>query len=285
MTTTDYYKILGLSETASLEDIKKAFRSLAMKHHPDRGGDQSKFKDISAAYDTLSDPSKRAEYDQSRKGGHPFNTGQGFHEFNDIFGGSPFGSHFNDIFGRHTRVPRNRDLNIKCQISFVESYTGKQLEANYTLPSGKNQTVVINIPPGIAHGDMIKYAGLGDDSIPGVPRGGLNVTILVNSDPLFSRNGLDIYTSIFITPIEAMIGCKKKIKIINGQEKELNISPGTQSGTEFAINGHGFSDSHRPNIKGRFVTVVEVKIPRVDDPTLIAKLREIDNDIGWINPN
>ena len=286
MTMTDYYQILGVAETATPDEIKKAYRSLAMKHHPDKGGDQNTFKNISAAYDTLGDPNKRAEYDQTRRGGHSFRSGnQGFHEFHDIFGQSPFGAHFQDIFGRHPRMPRNRDLNIQCHVSFIDSFNGKQLEANYTLPSGRNQNVIINIPPGVAHGDMIKYQGLGDDSVPGAPRGSLNVTILVDSDPLFSRNGLDLYTTIFISPIEAMVGCKKKIKLITGQEKELTINAGTQSGTEFAINGHGFSDSQRPSIKGRFVTVVEVKIPSIVDPSLISRLKDIDNDISWMNPN
>lgn len=281
MTMNDYYNILGVSETASADEIKKAYRSLAMKHHPDRGGDPTKFKDISAAYDTLSDANKKAEYDQMRRGGPSFRSG-GFQDFNDIFGQSPFGAHFHDIFGRNPRMPRNRDLNIQCRISFIDSFVGKQLEANYTLPSGRNQTVVINVPAGITHGDMIKYQGLGDDSIQGVPRGSLNVTILIDPDPIFSRNGLDLYTSITISPIEAMIGCKKTIKLITGQEKELTINPGTQAGTEFAINGHGFPDAHRPQIKGRFVTVVDVKIPVVTDPSLINRLKAIDNDIGWL---
>lgn len=276
---TDYYKILEVSETATDDEIKKAYRSLAMKHHPDRGGDQAKFKDISAAYDTLSDPQKRAEYDQSKRGGPKMHFRSGFHEFEDIFGGhSPFGAHFHDIFGR--QVHRNRDLNIQCQITLIDAFQGKQLEANYTLPSGKNQNVVINLPAGIAHGDTIKYQGLGDDSNPSVPRGNLNVTVLVQPDPLFSRNGLDLYTTIEVNSIEAMIGCKKKVKLITGGEKELTIRPGVESGAEFAMQGHGFSDPNNPHIKGRFVTVVNVKTISVTDPAIVSKLRNISNDLN-----
>lgn len=276
----DYYKILGVSPTATEDEIKKAFRSLAMKHHPDRGGDQTKFKNISAAYDTLSDKGKRSEYDQMRQGGHANFRSGGFHDFQDVWGGTPFGAHFHDIFGRNPRMPRNRDLNIQCRISILDSYQGKQLEASYTLPSGKNQSVVINLPAGVAHGDTIKYQNLGDDTISGVPRGNLNVTILVESDPVFTRHGNDLYTSININPIEALIGCRKKIKLITGQEKELTLNPGVQPKSEFAIAGGGFQDPHRPGIKGRFVTVVEIDVPSITDPDIVATLKEINDKIN-----
>ena len=128
----------------------------------------------------LSDPQKRAEYDQQRRfpQGQQFHFNTGNNPFGDIFGGaSPFG----DIFGHMHRqqVRRNRDLNIQCQITLLDSYLGKQLEAQFQLPSGRTQTVVINVPAGISHGETIRYGGLGDDSVQGVQRGDLNVTIIV----------------------------------------------------------------------------------------------------------
>lgn len=277
----DYYKTLGVNDNASDEEIKKAYRSLAMKHHPDRGGDQAIFKDISAAYDTLGDSRKRSEYDQMRRGGPQVNfRSSGFHDFNDVFGQSPFGAHFQDIFGRQSRMPRNRDLNIQCRISLLDSYQGKQLEATYTLPSGKNQNVVINLPPGVATGDVIKYAELGDDSFPHAPRGNLNVTVIVEPDHEFKREGNDLYTFIKINPIEAMIGCKKKVKMITGQIKDLSLNPGTQHGTEFAISNGGFQDPHRPQLRGRFVTIVEIETPAIVDPAIVSRLRNINKDLG-----
>lgn len=276
---TDHYQTLGVSENASPDEIKKAYRSLANKHHPDKGGDQARFKDISVAYDTLSNPQKKAEYDQQRKyGGGPqvrFTTG----DFADIFGGAfdPFGHQSNPFFGR--RVQRNRDLNIQCQITLIDSFQGKQLEANYNLPSGRPQTVVINVPPGVSHGETIRYAGLGDDSIPHIPRGNLNVTIVVLPDSQYRREGDDLYTTVNISPIEAMIGCRKKVRLITGQEMDLEIRPGVESGTEFASHGNGFSNPHTGG-KGRFVSVVNIKTPRVTDSDLVNRLRQLNDEIN-----
>jgi len=272
---TDHYQTLGLQPNATVDQIKKAYRSLAMKHHPDRGGDQAKFKDISVAYDTLSDQNTRAEYDQMRTGGPQvrYTTG-GFQDINDLFGGrSPFG----DMFGR--RMQRNRDLNIQCQITLYDSFVGKQLEANYQLPSGKPQTVVINIPPGISHGETIRYSGLGDDSIPQMPRGNLNVTIVILPDQDYSRQGDDLYTTVDISPIEAMIGCKKKVKFITGDEKEIDVRPGVETGVEYASAGAGFPNPHSGR-KGKFVIVVKIKTPVVTDPRIVADLKELNDEIS-----
>jgi curved DNA-binding protein len=273
---TDHYQTLGVSPSATPEEIKKAYRSLANKHHPDKGGDQAKFKDISVANDILGDPQKRAEYDHQRQfGGGPqvrFHTG-GFDPFEHMFGGG--GHPFGDIFGHQRGVRRNRDLNIQCQVTLLDSYVGKQLEAQYKLPSGRTQTVVINVPAGIEHGATIRYQGLGDDSIPNVQRGDLNVTIIVLSDRKFERRGADLYTTIDISPIEAMIGCRKSIETITGNIVELEIRPGVESGIEYASAGQGFNNVQN-GMKGRFVSVVNIKTPTVIDPLLVQQLKDLD---------
>lgn len=276
---TDHYQTLGVSPNATPDEIKKAYRSLANKHHPDKGGDQAKFKDISVANDTLSDPQKRAEYDQMRMGGPQvrFTTG-GFHDINDLFGGNPFsGSPFGDIFGRpyQQHVRKNRDLNIQCQVSLLDSFQGKQLEAQYKLPSGRTQTVVINVPAGIEHGSTIRYGGLGDDSLSSAARGDLNVTIVVLPDPNFERRGMDLYTHVDLTPIEAMVGCRKVIPTITGKTVELEIRPGVESGVEYASAGQGFTNVHN-QVRGRFVSVVRIKTPTVLDPEIVQQLKDID---------
>jgi curved DNA-binding protein len=277
----DYYETLGVNKGASQDDIKKAYRSLANKHHPDKGGDQNKFKDISVAYDTLSDPGKRQEYDM---GGSQIHMNSG--NFNDVFNnafqfhfGGPggAGNPFGDLFGR--RHQRNRDLNIQCQVTLLDSFVGKQFEASYTLPSGKNQTVVINVPQGVDHGSTIRYQGLGDDSFDRLPRGDLNVTILVAPDPLFARQGNDLYTNLEISPIEAMIGAKKSVKSIDGQVLNIDVRAGVNDGTEYARAGMGFT-AMRGGPKGRFVTVVKIKTPAITNPDLIKRLQKINDEIN-----
>ncbi len=282
---TDFYQILGVSETATPEEIKKAYRKLANQHHPDKGGDQNKFKDISVAYDTLGDPQKKAEYDQQRSGGFQqfqFNTGNGgFQNFHDIFGQhfDPFGHRSNPFADFARQRGRNKDLNIRCQITLMDSFVGKQLEASYTLPSGKTQTVHINVPAGVQAGDTIRYAGLGDDSLVGMPRGSLNVTINIIPDKQFERRGDVLYTVLELTPIEAMIGCRKTVPTITGQSIDLEVRAGVETGVEFANAGGGFNNINTGR-KGRFVTVIKLKSVAITDPSIIEQLKKINNEIS-----
>lgn len=273
-----YYETLGLQPNCSQADIKKTYRALAMKHHPDRGGDEKKFKEIEEAYRTLSDDQKRAEYDAggSQQDWNPFG-GQagGFHDINEMFG-FRFGPGFQQF---HQQSRRNKDLGIRLNISLKDSFLGKELEAAYTMISGKQQSVVINIPPGIEAGQTIRYNGLGDDSVPGVPRGNLNVTIFVQPDPQYFRRGDDICTQIELTPIDAMLGVEKKIRTIDDKTLHVKIRPGIEHGGEYSASGMGFQNSrHRQT--GNFVIIVTVKIPSVTDETLRAKLLAIQEEIN-----
>jgi curved DNA-binding protein len=272
----EHYTTLGVSETATADEIKKSYRKLANKHHPDKGGDQDTFKNISVAYDTLGNAEKRATYDQMQNRTNSqfhFNTGS----FQDIFG---HGSHnpFEQMF-RHQHVQKNRDLNINCQITFIESYNGKQFEASFQLPSGTTQTIAVSIPAGISHGLTIKYQQMGDDSNANLLRGDLNVTVLVAADPIFTRSSDDVYREVTITPIESMIGCSKQVESITGETMLIEIRAGIQSGAEYARQGLGF-----PNLqsgrKGRFVSVVKITPPIITDPDMVERLKQLNIEIN-----
>lgn len=281
----DYYQTLGVTKTASQDEIKKAYRKLAMKYHPDKGGDEQKFKEISVAYDTLSDPQKRSQYDQMMMGGPrvQFNNMGDFADLNDLFGGM-FSTHFGPGFAgfNQQRQRRNRDLNIRCTISFKDSFTGKELEASYPLPNGKRETVVINVPPGIETGQTIQYRGLGDHSFPDMPRGNLNVTVIVSPDPKFSRRGDDICTIVEIDAIEAMIGCVKEVETIDNKRLQIKIRPGIEHGGEYSATGMGFQNP-RMRRTGNFIIVVAVKVPVISDDKLKQKLLDIKNELDNIS--
>lgn len=279
----DYYSTLGINENASQDDIKKAYKKLAMQHHPDRGGDTKKFQEISQAYDTLGDPAKRAEYDAERSGMHMggthfhFTTGNPFDPFNQMFGGrSPFDQFFQQSRGQR---PKNRDLNIRCTISLKQSYTGTELEANYTLPSGKNQTVLIKVPAGVESGQVIRYSGMGDDSIPNLPRGDLNVTIMVQVSEGYDRRGNDLIAFITINAIEAMIGCHKNITTLDDTVLRIHLRAGTQQGAEFLHRGLGFTDINS-KFRGNLIVHVKIEIPQILDADIKSKLEAINAEIN-----
>lgn len=278
----NYYQILGVNESASQEDIKQAYRKLAMKNHPDRGGNTAEFQKISEAYDTLGDPNKRFEYDTQRKGGAQFsfnadpndiNFGP-FGEFGDIFRFT-FGQGFNPR--QHFR--RNKDLTIRISISLKQSYLGTQVEAKFNLPSGKPQTVIVDIPAGISSGQIVRFDNLGDDSIPNLPRGNLNVQVIVQDDHEYMRVNDDLYTTITIDPLEAMLGCIKTVKCFDVELNSLKLNPGVQPGTEFKTPGKGFKNIITNQI-GNFVIKVNVKIPAITDPVIQKKLKELYNEIN-----
>jgi curved DNA-binding protein len=279
---TAHYQTLGIEKNATASDIKQAYRRLANQHHPDKGGDQAKFKDIASAYETLGNPDKRAAYDNGHTGGFGQHTHTTHHNFHDIFGQQFAGAHFSHIFGQHhQQAQRNRDLNMNCQVSFIDSVNGKQLEAKYNLPSGKNQSIVIDIPAGVEHGATIQYQGLGDDSIPGVARGNLNVTIGVSASDIYRRMGNDIYIDLEISPIDAMIGCRKSVLLVTGVEVMMEITAGAETGTEFIRPGGGFTNLHSGH-RGNFVAVTKIKTPAIRNIDLINRLIQLNNEINNI---
>jgi curved DNA-binding protein len=286
-----YYDTLGVGKSASPEEIKSAYRKLAMKHQPDRGGDQKKFQSITEAYETLSDPDKKAFYDHGGgQRGNPF--GGGFHEFHSghpFQGGDPFGmgghpfedvfTHFGFGFQGSRPRPKNSDLQIKVKISLKDSYMGKTMTINYPLPSGRTQTAEITIPAGIINGQTMKMGGMGDDALTELPRGDLIINIDVDRDRDFYRDEMHLVTKLKIDIFDAMLGCKKTVKNIDDSEVEITINAGAQNGQKYACKGLGFPSIKFNNIKGDLIVQVIVDTPVVTDPELVSLVNDLANRI------
>ena len=281
----DYYSILGVTENASQDEIKQAYKRLAMKHHPDRGGNTTKFQEISQANDILGDPQKRAQYDAERSGRGStqfhFQSGNPFDPFSQMFGGA---NPFEQFFGQgHARQRhRNRDLNIRCTVTFKQSYTGADMEANYMLPTGKTQTVVIKVPAGIESGQVIRYGGMGDDSVPNLPRGDLNVTIVVEPSNEYDRRGDDLISKLVINPVEAMVGCTRVVNTLDDNAIRINLQPGVHHGSEFLTRGLGFPNVNSRH-RGNFIVQIYIDVPSVTDPTLKTKFEQLYAEISKSN--
>lgn len=282
----DHYTTLGVDKNASPDDIQKAFRKAAMKHHPDRGGDAGKFQELNEAYSTLSDPQKKAEYDMAAqnpfgRAGGPFENGFNFNTGNPFQGG-PFGDIFNQFgFQFHTgqHVVRNRDLNIRCRISLKDAYLGKQMNVSYRLPSGQDESVSIDIPPGIEHGQIVKLSGYGDNSIKNAPRGDLTIVIEVEGVSKFSREDLTLITQTDIDIFDAMLGTVVKVPNIDGTMVDLKIPAGCLHGQRLSCKGLGFKSVRFNGVVGDLHIAVNVKTPAVKDIDLIQEVQNLANKI------
>jgi curved DNA-binding protein len=265
----DYYQILGVGKNASQDEIKKAYRSAAMKHHPDRGGDTAKFKEVEEAYRTLSDDQKRSEYDNPQPQGFHFGGG---HPFEQMFGqGSPFG----DIFGFQRRTPVNRDVQLQTAIPLEDAFYGKELLANVQLPSGREQTINVKIPRGIHEGTTLRLSGMGDDSIPNLPRGNIMLTIHVLDHPKFRRQGDDLVYDHEITAVEAMIGSIIRVIGIDGKNLETQVPSGIQNDAILALAGHGMPNFNDPSRRGRLLIKIRIRIPNITEEQK-AQLRKLN---------
>jgi curved DNA-binding protein len=282
----DYYDVLGVSRTASDKEIKTAFRKLAAKHHPDKGGDTKKFVEIKEAYEVLNDPKKRQMYDQfgtadPQQAGFQQQGFSGFGDINDVFSeifgqqGNPFG----DAFGSRTRrQPRNKTLNINYKITLKEAYTGKQLYLDIPLPSGRKRTIDTKIPAGIESGQTVRISGMGDDSIKGVQPGDLMITINVERHPKFKRDGCDLYQDISVSVYDLILGNKIEIETLD-KNFMLNIPAGTQPGTTFSMRGFGMPIVNAHGVGTLYITVKGIVPKSINEhhKDLIERARILTN--------
>jgi len=261
----DYFKTLGVSENATEEDIKKAYKKLAMKHHPDRGGTQAEFQEIQEAYDTLSDPQKRNQWEQQRffRGGHPggFHGGPGGFQFN--FG---FGPNIDDIFQQFTggrpfrQTARNRDLRMNFELD-LESTLDKQIyHVNVRHINGTTKTVEIEIPRGVQTGMQMKFPGQGDHSITDLPPGDLYIDFRIRPHREFKISGINLIKTISLNCIDAILGTKVEVTGLDGLKFEINIPPCTQNETKFRLPTQGLWDVNHPT-RGDLFLEISVYVP------------------------
>lgn len=279
----DYYNVLGIRRGASEDEIKKAYRKLAMKYHPDRGGDEKKFKEISAAYDILSDPQKRQMFDAGIDPNN-HNTGsfykQGPFEFH--MGGMPPG--MDDIFSTFgfgngfARQRKNKSVSINVEVTLQDALKGRDIDAEITLPSGQKKIINISIPPGIEHGQQIKYQGMGDSAIQGIRAGDLIVNIFLINETEFYRDGTNLILERKISVWDAVLGTALDIKTLDNKTLNINIPAGTQPETVLRITGEGLPDM-RTRIKGNLLLRIKVDIPRNLNRTEKSLVEKLKNGI------
>ena len=273
----DYYKILGVSEEASADEIKKAFRKLAVKHHPDRGGDEKLFKEANEAYDTLKNSNKRQEYDTMRKFGSSMGgQGSGFRftsgNFDDFFGGDFFDEFMSGVSGRGRRYrqrPRqNRDVRLSLTLSIKEVIKASERTLSFRLPSGRDEVVQIKIPAGVQSGVTFRYTNMGDDTDQNLPRGNLLIKVNVLDSDGFTRKQNDLYTDKTIDAFQAMRGCEFTIRDLEDNIVKIKVPAGTQPGSILRVKDKGMPVHETLNIRGNIYIRIHVTIPKLNENQL-----------------
>ncbi len=291
----DYYALLGVAKDASAEDIKKAYRKLAIKYHPDKNpGDkkaEEKFKEITEAYAVLSDPEKRKQYDQFGQAGfqqrytqediyRDFDVGDIFREFG--FGTEDIFSHlFGGRGGRATyfgggarpQALKGQDLVMRISIPFRQALTGGEKRIDYRL-DGRVEQLQVRIPPGVEDGQRLRIGGKGGPSPAGGPAGDLFLDVHVEADPVFSREDRDLLVKVRVPFSGACLGTSVDVPTLEGS-KRVKVPPGMQSGGKIRLKGFGVPAGPRGG-KGDLYAIIEVAIPT----KLTARQKELLEKLG-----
>ena len=289
----DYYEVLGVDKKADESTIKKAFRRLAKKYHPDtNAGDakaEEKFKEITEAYDVLSDKEKRKLYDQfghaaftegfdpnqaSGLGGNMDDMGD---IFDSIFGGA-FGGGGSGFGGRSqgfgNRAMKGKDLHAEITISFEDAAFGCDKQITISDPSGRQpQTLSVHIPAGIDEGKTVRLAGKGQPGINGGKNGDLMLAVHVLDSKAFRREGMDVYSTIRVPFVTAALGGSARVHTLYG-DVECQIKEGTQSGSKIRLKNKGIVSMRNAQFHGDQYVTVEVDVPRHLNAMAKQKLRE-----------
>ncbi len=290
MAEMDYYQILGVSRDATPEEIKKAYRKLALKYHPDKAkGDkhqaEEKFKQISEGYAVLSDPQKRADYDQfgSQAFRQKFSQEDIFRgfDFSEIFDTGISEGIFSRLFGGlgggrgsgrggRTRVfryggpegfegtvqpPRGGDLQMEMPITLHEIAFGAEKVVSFS-HNGQAEKISVKIPPGTLPGKKLRLTGKGQANPMGGPPGDLYVKLKEVEHPVFKREGTDLYVDRKIKFTEATLGTKVTVPTLDGKTMSLKVPPGTQSHTKMRLKNYGLPNANGKTRGDQYVRII-----------------------------
>ena len=311
----DFYQVLGVSKDAGDADIKKAYRKLARKYHPDQNpGDtasEAKFKEISEAHSVLSDPEERKEYDAIRAMGSgarftaPGGAGAGG-GFEDVFGGmfgqgggrqsytfQQGGGDYDDLlgglfgggrFGQPTGgyrgfggPSRGRDVTATTTLEFITATKGEQI----TLQTAEGKPITVRIPAGVADGQKIRLRGKGHPSPDGGEPGDIILTVNVRKHPVFERDGLNLRLTVPVTFVEAALGATIQVPTLGGDPVKLRVAPGTPGGRVLRVKGRGVETSKGT---GDLLAVVQVAVPSHLSGDAEAKLKAFAAELPDENP-
>ncbi len=282
----DYYRILGINKSSSQDDIKRAYKKLAMKYHPDQNPDDSnaeeKFKEISEAYEVLSDPEKRKMYDQlgsnwkqyermAANGQNPFggyggardphvrvefegDPGSFFSEFFQTFFGGGFGTRTERGFGSRTSV-KGRDYETSIDLTLEDAYTGIKPSLNVL---GKKLRVLIEA--GVRDGQRIRLKGQGAPSPNAGPNGDLYIHIHIKPHSRFKREGNNLYGEVTVDLFTVLLGGKTEVDSLKGR-MSVTIPEGTQPGKAIKLKGLGMPVFNQPGQFGDLVLIIQVELP------------------------
>ncbi|MGH8671041.1 MAG: DnaJ C-terminal domain-containing protein [Burkholderiales bacterium] len=293
----DYYKILGIARDASQEDIKKAYRRLARKYHPDVSKEakaEERFKEVGEAYEVLKDPAKRAAYDRlgRHKPGQEFQPPPDWSReftFDDPntggFAGGDFSDFFSQMFGMGRGAGRSagmagQDFEATAQLDLEEAYRGTETELQLGIPQHKadgsvrrvTKTLRIRVPQGVTDGQKLRVRGKGGAGINGGPNGDLYLHIELKPHRLFKPSGHDLYLEVPITPWEAALGASIEIPTLEGNVR-MKIQPGCRTGQKLRLVGKGLPKPH--DAHGDLYAVLQVVVPERLSETDKALYKEL----------